>query len=257
MFYKKLLSTCITLAVCLAAISPVYKQHEAAVNPVSNSINEQYVNSQEKQVMMQKLLSDSASTAAEPIKAVQVSRGTTEVKRTPVKTVPTSKATTTIKKKVSTPSVKRSTTSTRTTSARTTTSSKTSRSTVSEATSSKASAIINTAKSLLGVPYVWGGASPSGVDCSGFIQYVFGKNGISMPRTAADQYKVGTSISKGDLRPGDLVFFETYKPGASHVGIYLGSGSFIHASSGKGEVTISNLSSSYYTSHYLGSRRVI
>jgi cell wall-associated NlpC family hydrolase len=120
-----------------------------------------------------------------------------------------------------------------------------------------ASKVISTAKSFLGVPYVWGGTSPQGFDCSGFIQYVFVKNGVSLPRVASDQYKAGTGVSKSNLKPGDLVFFETYKSGASHVGIYLGANQFIHASSGAGKVTISDLTSSYYTSHYYGARRVI
>jgi cell wall-associated NlpC family hydrolase len=126
-----------------------------------------------------------------------------------------------------------------------------------QATSPKALAIINTAKSYQGVPYVWGGTTPDGFDCSGFIQYVFNKNGISLPRVTSDQYKVGTSVSKSNLIPGDLVFFETYKPGASHVGIYIGNNQFIHASSGKNKVMISSLTSTYYTEHYIGSRRVI
>lgn len=125
------------------------------------------------------------------------------------------------------------------------------------ATSPKAKAIISTAKSFLGVPYVWGGQSPSGFDCSGYINYVFGKHGITLPRTAAEQFNVGTSVSKSNLIPGDLVYFTTYKEGPSHVGIYLGNGQFIHASSGKEEVTISSLSSNYYTSRYIGAKRVI
>ncbi|MFA5800936.1 MAG: NlpC/P60 family protein [Thermoleophilia bacterium] len=79
----------------------------------------------------------------------------------------------------------------------------------------------------LGVPYVWGGASPSGMDCSGLVVVVFGQMGISVPRTAAAQYSAGTPISYGDLAPGDLVFFGY--GGISHVGIYIGGGSMIHA----------------------------
>lgn len=123
--------------------------------------------------------------------------------------------------------------------------------------SSKADRIIATAKKYIGVPYLWGGESPSGFDCSGFVQYVFKAHGISLNRTCETQYKHGKYVSKSNLKPGDLVFFQnTYKAGISHVGIYIGDGKFIHASSSKG-VTISNLSSSYYTSHYYGARRIL
>ena len=124
-------------------------------------------------------------------------------------------------------------------------------------TSSKADKIVATAKKYICVPYVWGGESPSGFDCSGFVQYVFKVHGISLNRTTETQYKHGSYVSKSNLKPGDLVFFQnTYRAGISHVGIYVGNGQFIHASSSKG-VTISNLSSSYYTSHYYGARRIL
>ena len=124
-------------------------------------------------------------------------------------------------------------------------------------TTSKADKIIATAKKYIGVPYVWGGESPSGFDCSGFVQYVFKVHGISLNRTTETQYKHGSYVSKSNLKPGDLVFFQnTYRAGISHVGINIGNGQFIHASSSKG-VTISNLSSSYYTSHYYGARRIL
>lgn len=123
------------------------------------------------------------------------------------------------------------------------------------ASSTKANSIIATAKKYMGVKYVWGGESPSGFDCSGYMQYVFSKNGISLPRTAAEQYQKGTWVNKANLKAGDLVFFSTYKSGASHVGIYLGNGDFIHASTSKG-VTISDLSSTYYAQRYLGAKRV-
>ena len=122
---------------------------------------------------------------------------------------------------------------------------------------SKADATIATAKKYIGVPYLWGGSTPSGFDCSGFVQYVFKVHGISLNRTCETQYKHGSYVSKSNLKPGDLVFFQnTYKEGISHVGIYIGGGQFIHASSSKG-VVISNLSSSYYVSHYYGARRIL
>lgn len=117
--------------------------------------------------------------------------------------------------------------------------------------------VLNMAKKYLGVPYVWGGVSPKGFDCSGFTHYVLLKNDIIIPRTSAQQYKTGTWIPKNKLKPGDLVFFETYKKGASHVGFYLGNNKFIHASSGGKRVIISNLTKSYYVSHYYGAKRMI
>ena len=120
-----------------------------------------------------------------------------------------------------------------------------------------ASAILATAKTYLGTPYLWGGSTPSGFDCSGFVQYVFAKHGISLPRTSSQQWSVGTSVSKSNLQPGDLVFFaNTYTSGVSHLGIYMGSGQFIHASSSKG-VIISELSNSYWSSHYYGAKRIL
>lgn len=120
---------------------------------------------------------------------------------------------------------------------------------------SKAIYVINTAKQFLGVPYVWGGSSPSGFDCSGFTTYVMAKNGITIPRTAALQFGTGTPVDKANLKIGDLVFFTTYAPGASHVGFYLGNGEFIHASSAAAKVTISSMNTTYYTSRYVGAKR--
>ena len=117
--------------------------------------------------------------------------------------------------------------------------------------------IVDRAEQYLGVPYVWGGSSPSGFDCSGFVQYVLRESGITIGRTCKQQWTYGTQISKEQLQPGDLVFFDnTYTSGISHVGIYVGDGQFIHSSSSKG-VVISNLSSNYYTSHYYGARRIV
>lgn len=116
--------------------------------------------------------------------------------------------------------------------------------------------ILTGAMQYMGVPYIFGGTTPYGFDCSGYVQYVFAQAGISIPRTADVQFEVGTPVSSAELVPGDLVFFETYTYGASHVGIYVGNGEFIHASS-SGGVKISSLNSSYYSSHYIGSRRIV
>jgi cell wall-associated NlpC family hydrolase len=108
------------------------------------------------------------------------------------------------------------------------------------------------ALSLVGTKYVFGGATPKGFDCSGFVQYVFASLGLRIPRTADAQYYASESTS-GPLAPGDLVFFQTYEPGPSHVGIYLGNGKFVH-SAGQG-VKVDLLSDSYYSTRYLGATR--
>lgn len=115
--------------------------------------------------------------------------------------------------------------------------------------------LITTAQKYMGVPYVWGGETPDGFDCSGFTQYVMKENSITIPRTAADQFAAGTPVDKANLQVGDMVFFTTYKPGASHVGFYMGDGKFIHASSAAKAVTVSRLDEAYYTQHYIGARR--
>ena len=122
---------------------------------------------------------------------------------------------------------------------------------------SSGSAIVDVAMQYLGVPYVWGGTTPSGFDCSGFVQYVFRQCGYSISRTATPQYSDGTPISYSELQPGDLVFFErTYNDtGITHVGIYIGGGEFIHA--GGSAVKITSLSESYYSSRYYGACRIV
>ena len=115
--------------------------------------------------------------------------------------------------------------------------------------------IVAMAKSFIGVPYVFGGTTPSGFDCSGFLQYVFKQYGISIPRLADEQYLLGKSVKTSQLSPGDLVFFSTYLPGASHCGIYVGDGKFLHTSSSKG-VRIDSLDNEYWKPKFLGGKKI-
>lgn len=119
------------------------------------------------------------------------------------------------------------------------------------------SGILAEAQKYLGVPYVNGGASPSGFDCSGFVYYVLKQCGFSPYRTPADQWNQGSQISKDELQPGDIVFFaNTYTSGLSHVGIYAGGGQFIHAPNSRSTVSYSDLTSGYWAEHYYGARRI-
>ncbi|MDA8193830.1 MAG: LysM peptidoglycan-binding domain-containing protein [Thermaerobacter sp.] len=124
-------------------------------------------------------------------------------------------------------------------------------------------AIAATARRYLGDPYVWGGASPAGFDCSGLVQYVFAQNGVSLPRTSWAQFAAVTKIPRSALQPGDLVFFSTYGAGASHVGIYIGadpaqgySQAFIDAPAPGQRVMIMNFNAPYWQSHFVGAGRV-
>ena len=111
--------------------------------------------------------------------------------------------------------------------------------------------VVGIAMRYLGTPYVWGGASPSGFDCSGFVMYVYGQVGVSLPHSSYAQYGYGSPVSRGNLQPGDLVFFD----GLGHEGIYVGGGSFIHAPHTGDVVKISSLSG-WYASTYVGARRL-
>jgi len=122
-------------------------------------------------------------------------------------------------------------------------------------TSSLARQLTKSALRFLGTPYVFGGTTTSGFDCSAYVQHVFAMVGISLPRTADAQYDVGHT-AVGGPQPGDLVFFQTYTEGVSHVGIYIGNGEFVHASSSHG-VMVSKLSESYWAARYLGAKRLI
>ncbi|WP_371380686.1 C40 family peptidase [Sporomusa aerivorans] len=115
--------------------------------------------------------------------------------------------------------------------------------------------IVRTAERYLKTPYRFGGDTPKGFDCSGFVKFVYDKNGAKLPRTTDAQYLSGQKVVRTKLQPGDLVFFNTYAAGASHVGIYYGNDKFIHASSSKG-VMISRLDEPYWKPRYLGARRI-
>ena len=114
--------------------------------------------------------------------------------------------------------------------------------------------VIQTAMGYVGVPYSYGGTTPAGFDCSGFTRYVFAQSGIGLFRAADEQYEMGREVS--DLRIGDLVFFSTYAEGVSHVGIYLGSGKFISATSSHG-IAVERLDSGYWGACYIGARRIL
>ena len=117
--------------------------------------------------------------------------------------------------------------------------------------------VVGTALSYQGARYSYGGLSSRGFDCSGFVKYVYQRHGLNLPHNAAAQYRYGKPISKGELKPGDLVFFRTRgSREINHVGIYIGNGKFIHASSAKGRVRIDTLNEGYYKSRYVGARRI-
>ena len=117
-------------------------------------------------------------------------------------------------------------------------------------------AITGTALALRGSPYRNGGSDPSGFDCSGFTQWVFAHHGVALPREVDEQFKVGKKIKLDDLKPGDLVFFHTVSRGASHVGIFVADDQFVHAPSSKGVVRVESINSSYWSSRFVGGRRL-
>ena len=111
--------------------------------------------------------------------------------------------------------------------------------------------VVGIAMQYLGTPYRWGGASPAGFDCSGFTMYVFAQIGVSLPHYTGSQWGMGTPVSRDQLQPGDLVFFN----GLGHVGIYVGGGSFIHSPHTGDVVKISSMSG-WYSSTFIGGRRL-
>lgn len=117
-------------------------------------------------------------------------------------------------------------------------------------------AVVRDALSMRGIPYRWGEETPDrGFDCSGLVQYVYGKHGVALPRTAYLMAMALPELDETQKQPGDLVFFNTTGKPYSHVGIYIGNDRFVHASSAKGEVTVSELDTPYWTKHLLGLRR--
>ena len=117
-------------------------------------------------------------------------------------------------------------------------------------------AIAGTALDLRGVPYRSGGSDPSGFDCSGLVWYVFAQHGLALPRTVADQSRVGRKVKPEAIEPGDLVFFRTEGRSVSHVGLSIGGDEFVHAPNSRGEVRVEQLGSDYWWKRFAGARRI-
>jgi cell wall-associated NlpC family hydrolase len=128
---------------------------------------------------------------------------------------------------------------------------------VTDLPATTASDVVTTALALRGTQYRNGGSEPvQGFDCSGLVQWVFARHGAALPRETREQYEFGRKIDEDDIRPGDLVFFETVSKGPSHVGIALGGGEFVHAPSSRGVVRVERYTSGYWAARWLGARRV-
>jgi cell wall-associated NlpC family hydrolase len=122
--------------------------------------------------------------------------------------------------------------------------------------SASAPAVVRTALALRGTPYRNGGSDPGGFDCSGFVQWTFNQHGVRLPREVRDQFRVGQMVDLGHIEPGDLLFFETVSRGASHVGIAIGDGQFVHAPSSRGVVRVERFGSEYWASRFIAARRI-
>jgi cell wall-associated NlpC family hydrolase len=117
--------------------------------------------------------------------------------------------------------------------------------------------LVGTALSLRGTPYRNGGSDTHGFDCSGFTQFVYAQYGVGLPREVREQFEVGTAIKPDEVEAGDLLFFTTVAPGATHVAIAIGGDQFVHAPSSTGVVRVERLSTNYWATRYLGARRVM
>jgi len=112
--------------------------------------------------------------------------------------------------------------------------------------------VVEIALKHVGTPYRWGGASPEGFDCSGFVRYVYSRVGVSLPHNAAKQYRYGRPVPRDELQPGDLVFFDRLR----HNGIYIGNRKFIHARQTGKRVSVARLDDDWYDRHWVGARRL-
>ena len=117
--------------------------------------------------------------------------------------------------------------------------------------------VVATALEFRGVPYVFGGTDPTGFDCSGFVRYVYERHGTQLPREVRDQYRTGRRVDVSEVRPGDLLFFQTVTRGASHVGLAIGGSQFVHAPSSRGVVRVERYDGAYWASRFVGARRVV
>ena len=116
--------------------------------------------------------------------------------------------------------------------------------------------VVFTAMQMVGVPYLWGGSTPAGFDCSGLVQYAYSNAGLQLPRTAAAQFAASTPLTLENAVAGDLLFFND-RSRTSHVAIYLGEGRFVHAPNGGSHVSLDNLGTSYWRTHFSGAGRII
>jgi cell wall-associated NlpC family hydrolase len=121
----------------------------------------------------------------------------------------------------------------------------------------EADELVATALALKGAPYRHGGTGPDGFDCSGFIQYVFARHGVALPREVREQFRAGDAVDRDALATGDLLFFATDGSAVSHVAILVGDGEFVHAPSERGVVRVEHLATRYWSRRFVGARRVL